>query len=103
MNIEQIKKYLELAEKATPGPWQANLGKVFTPDDVWESGTEPNGVFIIASRTMGPAMAKALIIATDNLKTVRAAWLNGLVQADVGNGVDQALADIEKILSGGGE
>lgn len=109
-NLEQIKKYLELAEKATPGPWNS-FGAI--PD--WyvnskrkticdgRAGSFRNSEFIAASRTMGPALAKALIIAIKTMKELKKRGNETIDAHKINNAqsfvfVSEALADIEKIL-----
>lgn len=122
----QIKKYLELAEKATPGPWTwMFIGGPLNPKriDVSTVGREGShhieirvedefvktgyfGVdddkFIAASRTMGPALAKALIRAVENLQEIESyeEHLDGMVAFSMRQRCTEALADIEAILGG---
>lgn len=114
--IEQLKKYLELAEKATPGPWKPDYeevgvswpGKFILKDGLplqfgWdgEEGIYADNnfdlEFIAASRTMGPALAKALIRAIDALRDQNF-WVCTMCEANQ-EIVTVALADIEKILN----
>lgn len=99
---EQIKKYLELANKATPGPWRitedyhilsAPVGKGrLIPYD------KPDQDFIAASRTMGPALAKALIRAIERFQNImETPWSRPDSHLRVEASL--ALADIEKILN----
>lgn len=95
--LTKLQALLELAEKATPGPWKhVDCGIVTGPrDDVISSGMdrdwqvdEVDAEFIAASRTAVPQLAKALIIAVKGLQNV--GTLDGEVTA-----LD-TLKDIEK-------
>lgn len=115
----KIIEYLELAEKATPGPWAGcEIGSwggkgyavhVDADTDPLKWITETRDItakgddhlFIAASRTMGPALAKALIRAVGKLEQI----YNDTSKDDneMWSVAGGALADIEKILNGGGE
>lgn len=86
-SLKQIKQYLELAENATPGPWKSEK-HLMSYDDV---------LFVEASSTMGPALANALIRAIQSMKPIA----NDHQDEETRNHFKFALADIEKILSGG--
>lgn len=116
---EQLKAYLELAEKATPGPWYTEGSEVrydcspytteegiadctvqicdlYRPAELSDTKMYDRE-FIAASRTMGPALAKALIRAMEELECVRSFFdvdRNKYARQEI----VKALADIDKIL-----
>lgn len=109
--MASLRGYLELAEKATPGPWDypakhgdcyvcfgeivdSKIQKAVTHQQNEMVLAEPNLQFIAASRTMGPALAKALIRAVQMLESA-SKW------SEDENEFDDTLADIERILGGG--
>lgn len=85
--FEQIKTYLELAEKVKR-------------HEGYQGGIlEEDYDFTIQSRTMGPALAKAVLVAIDKLENIAGDSDIELAVADA----KSALAYIETILSGGEE
>lgn len=118
-----LEDFIKLADAATRGPWEAvnhtmddgewwigfehpEWGQCSIASTRWgcdeaqdHGGTiESNAQFIAASRTLGPAMAKALIEAEGALRFVihrDAMWTDETLP------VKQSLATIERLRNGG--
>ena len=137
----KIEDYVKLAEEATEGPWSVTR---YTNYEGWSIHTDNAGCiaerwydkscpypddelsanvqFIAASRTLGPAMAKALIEAEECIKALHAAYAADIekaieIMAELGRACDpadsmirqtekttgytQALATIQRIKENG--
>jgi hypothetical protein len=117
----KIEDYIKLAEGATEGPYEItealNDGKpiLHAPaagrvvcQFAYESGAdsygafdnhENNMAFIAASRTLGPAMAKALIEAEEKMTSV-SNKLQFMAMAGAGDHAQQELVKMHAILAG---
>lgn len=111
--LEKLKQDLELAEKATPGPWHvSNAGYVKDSAhlavhiDYRKEQNEINEAFTSTSRTRWPATTRALIKAIEALNEAKAmnSAHEDAIRADHGNSnfevwelkLNNALAEIKE-------